>query len=278
MWTRGELKSKAKDFLRKFYWKAFVVALIITIVTSGGTTNGSNHNKSVNNGTGFQLDAPFSTDGDSFFQGIQLNDSMGNAITDNMPMMWGVIFGLGGAIVLLAISIAIGFKVFIGAPLEVGGRSFFSKGAESDEEVHFAHLGMAFRGNHYMNVVWAMFYRGFLNFLFYLLLIIPGIIKAYSYSMVPYLLADNPSMDAKRAIQVSEDMTNGQKMEMFILDLSFIGWYILGALLFGIGIFFVHPYAYATKAQLYLTLKAEALKTGICSATELSRTDAYTTI
>lgn len=276
MWTRGELKNKAKDFLRKFYWKAFVVALIIAIVTSGGTSRGSNHNNTVNNGPAFQLDAPFSVNGDNFFQGLQQGDNMGNVVTNNMPMMWGVIFGLGGAIVLLAISIAIGFKVFIGAPLEVGGRSFFSKGAESDEEVHFAHLGMAFRGNHYLNVVWTMFYRGFLNFLFFLLLIIPGIIKSYAYAMVPYILADNPAIDAKRAIQLSEDMTNGQKMEMFILDLSFIGWYILGALLFGIGVFFVHPYVYATKAQLYLTLKADALRTGLCNASELSRADAYT--
>ena len=56
-----------------------------------------------------------------------------------------------------------------------------------------------------------------------LLFIIPGIIKAYSNAMVPYVLADNPELGAKEAITLSHKMMNGSKWRAFVLDLSFIG-------------------------------------------------------
>jgi uncharacterized membrane protein len=65
-------------------------------------------------------------------------------------------------------------------------------------------------------------------------------------------------------------MTDGEKLEIFILDLSFIGWYILGALALGIGVFFVQPYYDATHAQLYLKLRNQAIQKGITSAEELN--------
>ncbi len=275
MWTRSELKINAKEFLKKHYWKAFLVALVIAIATSGGTSGGDSHsNTSQSNfsNKNFSFDVPFLNTGDG------LNDNAStveSAVSKAVPWMWGVAFGLGGVVIILVIAVALGFKIFIAAPLEVGGRSFFTKGAEFEEEVHFAHLGMAFRKTHYFNIVVAMFYRSLMTFLFFLLLIIPGIIKSYAYSLVPYLLADNPQLDPDRALKLSEQMTSGQKMDIFVLDLSFIGWYILGGLFFGIGFYFVNPYAYATKAQLYLVLKANAINNGICSPSELVWTKAF---
>lgn len=73
--------------------------------------------------------------------------------------------------------------------------------------------------------------------------------------MVPYILSEEPDLEADDAIRRSMDMTRGHKWNMFVLDLSFIGWYILGALMLGIGIFFVHPYYEATYTQLYDTLR-----------------------
>lgn len=91
-------------------------------------------------------------------------------------------------------------------------------------------------------------------FLWFLLLIIPGIIKSYEYMFIPYLLAENPDMDIKEVFKKSKEMTNNQKGNMFVLDLSFIGWYFLGALII-IGAVFVAPYHEATRAQLYFELK-----------------------
>jgi uncharacterized membrane protein len=82
--------------------------------------------------------------------------------------------------------------VFVGYHLEVGGRKFFVRGAEAD--VDLSHLTSSFVSGSYSGVLTSMLYRAVINFLYYLLLIIPGIIKSYAFSMVPYILADNPEL------------------------------------------------------------------------------------
>jgi uncharacterized membrane protein len=114
-----------------------------------------------------------------------------------------------------------------------------------------------------------MLLRGVQNFLWYLLLIIPGIIKWYAYSMVPYILADNPNIGARRAIQLSNNMTRGHKFDIFVLELSFIGWYLLGLLAIVVGVLFVRPYEDATKAELYLVLRRNALEQNMCRYEDL---------
>lgn len=86
--------------------------------------------------------------------------------------------------------------------------------------------------------------------------------------MVPYLLAENPNMSHKRAFKLSKAMTKGHKWDLFVLDLSFIGWYILGFLCCCIGTFFLAPYVQATKAEAYTFLKARALENGDATADE----------
>ena len=92
-------------------------------------------------------------------------------------------------------------------------------------------------------------------FLWTLLLIIPGIIKMYSYKFVPFILADNPKIGCARAIELSGNMTNGEKWNIFVLDLSFLGWYMLGMMACCIGVLFVKPYYYTTKTELYFELR-----------------------
>ena len=73
-----------------------------------------------------------------------------------------------------------------------------------------------------------------------LLFVIPGIIKAYSYSMTFYILADHPEMSAKDAIRTSQVMMEGHKMDLFILELSFFGWYLLCGITFGLAALYVY--------------------------------------
>ena len=95
------------------------------------------------------------------------------------------------------------------------------------------------------------------TFLWTLLFIIPGIVKAYSYSMAYYIKADNPAYTATEAIEVSQRMMRGHKLELFILDLSFIGWYIVGFLCLGVGTFWVSAYHESARAEFYQTLAYE---------------------
>jgi uncharacterized membrane protein len=88
-----------------------------------------------------------------------------------------------------------------------------------------------------------------------LLLLIPGIIKTLAYSMAYYIMHDNPKMTAREALKKSQIMMHGYKGKLFLLELSFIGWLLLGMLSFGIGLFWVYPYMYLTIANFYENLK-----------------------
>ena len=90
-----------------------------------------------------------------------------------------------------------------------------------------------FKEEYGRNIV-LLFVRSLFIFLWSLLFIIPGIIKAYAYSMAFYLVKKNPGMDAVESISKSKDLMSGHKTDLFILDLSYLGWYILGVFTFGI--------------------------------------------
>lgn len=96
---------------------------------------------------------------------------------------------------------------------------------------------------------------GIYTFLWSLLFVIPGIIKTISYSMSSYILAENKGKPALECIKESQAMTNGHKMELFVLSLSFIGWGLLCAITFGIASIWVTPYMNATFANAYASLK-----------------------
>ena len=114
-----------------------------------------------------------------------------------------------------------------------------------------------------MNIVLTMFLKNLFTTLWTLLLVVPGIVKHYEYLMIPYILAENPGMDRKEAFKISKRMMDGQKMDTFILDLSFIGWAFLSAITCGIvGIFYANPYREATFAELYAFNKAKAYEEG----------------
>lgn len=102
------------------------------------------------------------------------------------------------------------------------------------------------------------FFVGLFTFLWSLLLIVPGIIKGYSYSMATYILAENKGKAALECIEESKKMTEGHKMELFVLGLSFIGWGFLCVITFGIASIWVMPYMQATYANAYNSLKPVA--------------------
>ena len=93
-----------------------------------------------------------------------------------------------------------------------------------------------------------------------LLLLIPGCIKAYSYAMTPYILKDNPEMKNNAAIEESMRMMDGHKLELFLLDLSFIGWAILSILTCCIGFLWLVPYMNMARVNFYEDLKKASVE------------------
>lgn len=98
------------------------------------------------------------------------------------------------------------------------------------------------------------------TFLWTLLLVIPGIVKSYSYAMTDYILKDYPELSNNAAIEKSMAMMDGYKMKLFLLDLSFIGWAILCIFTFGIGLLFLKPYMQVAHAAFYEDLKAQLME------------------
>ena len=88
-------------------------------------------------------------------------------------------------------------------------------------------------------------------FLWSLLFVIPGIVKMYAYSMAYYIKLDHPDYGWKACIDESRQLMDGHKWEKFVLDLSFLGWIIVGSLCLGVGTLWVTPYMEATNAQFY---------------------------
>lgn len=105
--------------------------------------------------------------------------------------------------------------------------------------------------------VWASFLLMLFVSLWSLLLVIPGIIKWYSYAMTPYILNDNPELSANQAIDRSRAMMRGHKFDLFYLHLSFIGWMILSVITLGIGMLWTTPYMYTAQAVFYEDIKSE---------------------
>lgn len=170
---------------------------------------------------------------------------------------------LTGFAALLAIAITLVITVFVLNPISVGGSRFFLDNAESayqdnDGKPTPSTLLYAFSSGNYGTIVVTMLLKAVYLFLWTLLLIIPGIIKAYEYRMVPYLLADCPELSREEIFSLSKDMMYGSKWSAFVLDLSFIGWGLLNAITLGlVGIFYSNPYKNATDAELYLELKRQ---------------------
>lgn len=129
-------------------------------------------------------------------------------------------------------------------------------------------LFVAFKDGNFGRVLGGMILVTIYTFLWSLLLIIPGIIKGYQYSMMPYLLIDRPDLSIKECFAMSKKMTSGFKWSIFVLELSFIGWAILAVFTLGIlDIFFVTPYMTLALGGAYDYLKRTRMEDGV-SATE----------
>lgn len=236
-WTRAELKTEGKLAFKANYWKCVLVGLILTILTAGSTTYSSS--KGVQNGI----------EGDSDFNEIA------DIINQNPAYAAGIAIGVIVALII-ALAVALALSAFVFNPLAAGARYFFYKNLENPQSAGL--LGRVFH-NGYKPAVKTLFIMDLKLIGWTLLLIVPGIIKAYEYAMIPYIVADNPEISTQEAFAKSREMMTGNKWNMFVLQLSFIGWDILAAITFGlVGIFYSAPYQFSTEAALYRTLKGDA--------------------
>ena len=141
-------------------------------------------------------------------------------------------------------------SLLIAGPLSYGVIHIFLRIARKQDET--ADIGQLFEG--FKGKFGETFVVALLNFIYVflwsLLLIIPGIIKSYAYSASMYLVHER-DLEGNDAITASRKLMKGNKWRLFCLDLSFIGWYILGILCFGIGVLWVNPYHEAARTHFF---------------------------
>ena len=231
MWNRAELKMRGNMAFKKNYVSAVVVALLMGIF---GTVSG-----------------------ESSARRVSENSDIYSGNLFHVGMITGLLAGIA-TVVILIVLVA---KVFVGNLLKMGGYRFFILNQTAQPGI--GTLLDGFRSGHYVNIVLTMFLRDLFTTLWSLLLVVPGIVKHYEYLMVPYIIAENPAMDYKEAFQISKQMMDGEKMEAFIMDLSFLGWYLLSAVTCGLlAIFYVNPYVQASFAEMYTFNKQKAYQEG----------------
>lgn len=226
MWTRAELKQNAKELLKPNYLRFYFISLAFAVL-SGDLASAFTGNSKY----GFHFN-------------VNLNGE------EFIPSWIMPVSAVGG---ILAIVLAILYFAFVVGPLKISVARFYLSGLKGKPD--FNTLEHGFSRDYYKNNVKAMFLSKLYIFLWSFLFIIPGIIKSYEYYFVSYILADDPNLTPEDAMAVSSNLTHGHKFSIFILDLSFSGWYFLGMLCLGVGLTFVLPYVQATKTFLYLRLK-----------------------
>ena len=162
------------------------------------------------------------------------------------------IFSIFGIIVLLLAG-------FIGTNLAVVFLNLSDMLANTDDV--FASAFNGFEGNNFKPLFINYLLSSFFKFLWGLLLFFPGVVKHYSYAMSPYIVRDHvrsgKEIKATEAIKLSRELMKGHKLDLFVLDLSFIGWEILASMTLGIGYLWLIPYIQTTKANFFHALAGQ---------------------
>lgn len=180
------------------------------------------------------------------------------------PLLGAIL--VAGGILAAASYVGVVGAVFV-APVSMGLLCYIVSMAQGQRAAFSTLFSEGFRGEYYLRRVGGIAWMYLFSFLWSLLFFIPGIVKSYSYALTPYLLATHPEIGAKQALKVSMKLMNGKKGELFVLDLSFLGWILLSGLTCGVlSFFYVSPYQTTTKTLWMRQLVAQAEANGELTA------------
>jgi len=223
MYDRISIKQRARARLSENKWLAIGVTFIAGLLGADEVSYSYNFN--------FNSTSPFNSTNNAFDKGI--------------------LSGIFLPILIIAGVIAI-IRLFVGASA-VLGLNFFNIKLLRFENPDYADLFSRFK--YFWKAVGLRLYIDLLVFLWTLLFIIPGIIAAYRYSMATYIMAENPDIGIVEAVNMSKELMNGHKADLFVLELSFFGWCLLGLMTCGILLLWVTPYQNLAEADFYLCLR-----------------------
>lgn len=195
---------------------------------------------------------------------FNISSDTGTALPGDSAQMLAGIFLIA---LMIALLVAFAYAIFVGNIILVGFNGWmlrFARGENPPVKELFASFRI------YKSAMATMLQHDVYLLLWSLLFLIPGIVKGYAYSMTPYIIYENPRLTPDQAITLSRKMTDGYKADLFVMELSFIGWNLLSVLTVGIlGIVYVNPYYRLSMAGAYEWLRNNALQTGRITWQEL---------
>lgn len=287
---RKLIKSQARQLISGRVFPLFIVTLVVLILTQGTVMwtnvtdnidkyNDSNYAYSDDNSGGF---GDFGSDGsDDYgygyfgdgsqggdeFYGFNGGESEDNPIESFDGMIKAIPASINANLFSITDGISLGLTVItiVFMPLQIGLAGYYLYFIRTANKVHIgSDLGGIFKRsfNNYGKWLVLVFLRSLITILLCCLLIVPGIIYAYSTYFAYELMSDNPSLKPTQALRLSRKMIRGHRTELFVLDLSFIPWILLVVITLGIASIYVDPYMLTTKALYYQNFRARSLAIG----------------
>lgn len=285
MWTRKGLKKKAQSAMKQNFWRmvsvCFLIAMLTTAYplstaflnthipavspepaasvsvseeTASGILNESItyffHNTGLTSLTKsspakcFEFLLNLYSDSTSAF--LAVLHAVNTLFSEHLPVA-SIFLGIGVVFAVL-------YKIFINNLLLIGEKRFFLE-SRNYRDTHISKIFFLYKLHFIKNPALVMFFRSLYQYLWNLT-IVGGIYKHYEYSMIPYILAENPKISKKNAFYLSKQLMKHNKWKLFLIDLSFIGWKILSLFTLGlIDFLYTNPYIMICKAEFYLILR-----------------------
>ena len=301
MFSRSLFKKKGKSaFYRN--WKSCIIICFIYTILVGGTVISINKQLDLDYRDNFpkininNIDADTNSDiVNEFINGLNGEEKKAEpeffsnatrgvlgSLVNNVSRSGSYLFGVLNAInqilfkdriwasviIILGAAISLFYWIFVSKVLEVGNARFFLENRKYTK-TKASKLALPYRLGKTTHVAYTMFLKNLYTILWGLT-IIGGFIKYYSYYLVPYILAENPNMKTKDVLKLSREMMNGYKWKVFKLDISFIGYHLLGILTLNVSnLVFTTPYIQCTKAEVYMFIRDLAKTKGINHAEQL---------
>ena len=231
MWSIRDIRKKGKSAFKRNYWRSVVVAALMFLLTSVSLALIRMRSKSILQNVGFE----------------PLHEMTPNEIL----IIAGIVIVGYMSIIVFAVLV----KIICFNALEAGGCLFFRNNVEEGTaKLTLIREGFA----DYAHVFVTLFLRDVFWVFWLCLGFFPGLVKGYSYKMVPYIVKEYPDLSEIEVITLSRRMMDGNKWRAFLLDLTFLGWLFAGVITYGIVVvLWTLPYYENTMAALYLELRGE---------------------
>ena len=291
MWDRKEVKKNAKGILKRNIWTLVFLGLFMSIaiqrymvnndafsnlkilydyLTNPDSSIESNANQIINDYADKTLSQVFTGNITGFINEYNEKNNVTKGVvygafnvltkgqlqiqnTFNSVMNYFDKEVQESLIAIIGAIIGLSINVFIANPIKVGESRIYLESINY-KKTRIKRITYIFKKERYFGAVKSLLLMDIRKFLWNLT-IIGGFIKNYSYRMVTYIVAENPNINAKDAIKISEEMMKGSKWKAFKLDLSFIGWILLQIFTFGLLGLVISPYYTATYTELYRVLR-----------------------